>query len=86
VQAGAPLNVFVVLIDAKTGNPVSGKSIRATFSGPGQQAPVDGKEDTASLGPGRYEFAIAALDPGKWQVTIAVGTEGQGTYSLDVTR
>jgi copper transport protein len=86
VQAGAPVNLFVVLIDAKTGNPVTGRSLRATFSGPGQQAPIDGKEDVATLGPGRYEFAVAALDAGKWQITIAVGNEGQGTYSLDVAR
>jgi copper transport protein len=86
VQAGAPVNLFVVLIDARTGNPVTGKPLRATFAGPGQQAPIDGKEDPATLGPGRYELAIAALDPGKWQITIAVGTEGQGTYSLDVSR
>jgi hypothetical protein len=85
-QAGAPLNLFVVLIDAKPGNPVTGKPVRATFSGPGQQAPIDGKEDPATLGPGRYEFAIAALEAGKWQITISVGTEGQGTYSLDVSR
>ena len=85
-QAGAPIDLFVVLIDAKTGNPVTGKPLRATFSGPTQQAPVDAREDPPKLGPGRYELAIAALDAGKWQITIAVGAEGQGTYSLDVSR
>jgi len=85
-QAGAPVNLFVVLIDGRTGNPVTGKSLHATFSGPAQQAPIDGKEDPTTLGPGRYEFAIAALDAGKWQITIAVGNEAQGTYSLDVSR
>jgi copper transport protein len=85
-QAGAPVNLFAVLIDAKTGNPVTGKPVRASFSGPGQQPPIDAKEDPATLGPGRYQFAIAALDAGKWQITIAVGNEGAGTYSLDVSR
>src|SRR5437879_9858178 len=85
-QAGAPVNLFVVLIDGRTGNPVTGKSLHATFSGPALQAPIGGKEDPTTLGPGRYEFAIAALDAGKWQITIAVGNEAQGTYSLDVSR
>jgi copper transport protein len=84
-QSGAPLEMFAVLVGAD-GNPVSGKPVRATFSGPTALAPIDATEDAATLGPGRYRFAIAALDAGSWKVTIAVGNEGAGTYSLEVSR
>jgi uncharacterized membrane protein len=85
VESGAPLTIFAVLI-GQDGNPVSGKQVRATFSGPSSQAPIDATEDAATLGPGRYKFAIAALDAGSWKVAIAVGNEGTGTYSLEVSR
>jgi copper transport protein len=85
VQSGASLTVFAVLI-GQDGNPVTGKHLRATFSGPATQAPIDATEDAATLGPGRYKFAIAGLDAGAWKVPIAVGTEGTGTYSLEVSR
>jgi hypothetical protein len=84
-QAAAPIALNVVLIDAK-GDPVTGKAVRATFSGPGTQAPIDAKEDPATLGPGRYRVDIASLDAGSWKVTLSVGNEGSGTYTLDVTR
>jgi hypothetical protein len=84
-QAGAPITMFAVLI-GKDGNPVIGKQLTATFSGPSSQAPINAIEDPATLGPGRYKFPIAALDAGKWNVTIAVGTEGTGAYSLEVSR
>ena len=85
IQSGAPVTMFAVLIGAD-GNPVSGKKLTATFAGPSTQAPLDATEDTATLGPGRYKFAIAALDAGTWKVTIAVGNEGTGAYSLVVSR
>ena len=85
VQSGAPLTMFAVLI-GQDGNPVTGKQLRATFSGPSTQAAIDATEDAATLGPGRYRFAIAGLDAGKWNITIAVGSEGTGAYSLDVSR
>ena len=84
-QAGAPLAIFVVVI-GQDGSPVTGKAIRATFSGPSAQAPVDAVEDAATLGPGRYKIAIAALDAGAWKVTIGIGNEVSGTYSLEVSR
>jgi copper transport protein len=84
-QSGAPLTMFAVLI-GQDGNAVTGKPLRATFSGPSSQAPIDATEDAATLGPGRYKFAIAGLDPGTWRITIAVGNEGTGAYSLDVSR
>ena len=84
-QSGAPFTMFAVVI-GKDGNPVTGKQVSATFSGPGSQAPLTATEDAATLGPGRYKFAIAALDAGKWSITIAVGNEGAGAYSLDVSR
>ena len=77
--------MFAVLI-GKDGNPVTGKKVTATFSGPSSQAPIDAVEDAATLGPGRYKFPIAGLDAGKWSITISVGTEGAGPYSLDVSR
>ena len=85
VQAGAPFSLFVVVIDAQTGNPVTGKTMRATFSGPGTQPPLEAKEDPTTLGPGRYQIAVAALEAGAWQITIAVG-DASGTYRLDVSR
>ena len=84
-QSGAPITMFAVLIGAD-GSPVTGKQMRATFTGPTSQAPIDATEDAATLGPGRYKFAIAGLDPGTWKVTIGVGNEGTGAYSLDVSR
>ena len=84
-QSGAPLTMFAVVVGAD-GNPVVGKDVRATFSGPASQAPIDATEDAATLGPGRYKFAIPGLDAGTWKVTIGVGTEGSGAYSLVVSR
>jgi hypothetical protein len=84
-QAGAPVTINIVLVNAQ-GDPVSGKTVRATFAGPG--APLDGvaTEDAAKLGPGRYQIAVPALDAGTWKITLAVGTEGTGVYTLDVGR
>jgi hypothetical protein len=84
-QAGAPLAMFVVVI-GQDGSPVTGKAVRATFSGPSTQAPIDATEDAATLGPGRYKIAIAGLDAGAWKVAIGIGNEVSGTYSLDVSR
>ena len=84
-QSGAPLTMFAVLI-GQDGNPVTGKQLRATFSGPTSQPPIDATEDAATLGPGRYKFAIAGLDAGTWKVAIAIGNEGAGAYSLVVSR
>ena len=84
MPAEAPLNV--VLIDAK-GDPVQGKKITATFAGPAQQDPITATEDPANSGPGRYKIEIAALPAGgTWKVTLAVGSEGSGVYTLDVSR
>ncbi|HEV8534103.1 MAG TPA: copper resistance protein CopC [Candidatus Limnocylindria bacterium] len=84
-QAGAPLTVFAVVI-GPDGNPVTGKSLRATFTGPTAQAPIDATEDAPTLGPGRYKFSLAALDAGSWKVAIAIGSEASGTSSLEVSR
>ena len=84
-QSGAPLTLFAVLV-GKDGNPVVGKQVRATFSGPTTQPAIDGTENAATLGPGRYKFDIAGLDAGTWKVTLAVGNEGTGAYSLVVSR
>ena len=85
-QANAPITINVVLVDAK-GDPVQGKKISATFDGPGAQPPLTATEDAASTGPGRYKIDIAALPAGgTWKVTIAIGNEGSGVYTLDVAR
>jgi copper transport protein len=84
-QSGAPFTMFAVVVGAD-GNPVAGRQVRATFSGPASQAPIDATEDAVTLGPGRYRFAIAGLEAGAWKVAIAIGSEGTGTYSLDVSR
>jgi hypothetical protein len=84
-QAGAPIAINMVLIDAQ-GQPVKGKTVTATFEGPSAQSPQTAKEDPTKLGPGRYQIDLPGLDAGTWKVTIAVGSEGSGTYSLDVAR
>ena len=84
-QASAPIGLNIVVVDQK-GDPVNGKAVRATFSGPGAQSPIDAKEDPNTLGPGRYRVDIAALDAGQWKITLSVGNEGSGTYTLDVAR
>ena len=84
-QAGAPLTINVVVVDAK-GDPVTGKKVHATFSGPAAAPPLDAVENTAELGPGRYRFTLPGLEAGSWKITIAVSDAGSGTYDLDVTR
>jgi copper transport protein len=84
-QAGAPIAINMVLIDAK-GDPVSGKTVTATFAGPSTQPAQTAKEDPTKLGPGRYQIDLPGLDAGTWKVTIAIGSEGSGAYSLDVAR
>jgi copper transport protein len=84
-QAGAPFTINVVMVDAK-GDPVTGKKVHATFSGPSAAAPLDAVENTAELGPGRYRFTVPGLDAGAWKVTISVSDVGSGVYDLDVSR
>jgi hypothetical protein len=79
--AGAPLTLNVVLVDAK-GDPVAKKALRATLQGPTSAPAVDGVEAS----PGRYVFAIAALDAGAWQATIRIGDEADAVYGFDVAR
>ncbi len=84
-QAGAPFAVNVVLVDAK-GDPVRGKELVASFSGPEAQAPITAAENAAELGPGRYRVDVPALAAGSWKVTLALGGEGSGVYTVDVAR
>ncbi len=78
--AGAPFTLHAVVVDAK-GEPVPGKALRASFSGPGRE--TIGARETAR---GQYEMPVAALDAGTWQVDIDVGGEGQARYELEVAR
>jgi copper transport protein len=84
-QAGAPLTINVVVVDAK-GDPVVGRKLHATFSGPATAAPLDGVENLAELGPGRYRFAVPGLEAGSWKITISVDDTGSGVYELVVIR
>jgi len=84
-QAGAPVTINVVLVNAQ-GDPVSGKALRASFTGPGAPFEVVATQDAAKLGPGRYQIVVPALDAGTWKITLAVGAEGTGVYTLDVGR
>ena len=83
--AGAPFTINIVLVNAQ-GDPVSGKTVRASFVGPGSPLNTIAAEDVAKLGPGRYAIAVQALDAGTWKITLAVGNEGSGVYALDVGR
>jgi len=60
--------------------------VRAAFSGPGTQAPLDGTENVAELGPGRYRFAVPGLEAGAWKITLSVTDAGSGVYDLEVSR
>jgi len=84
-QAGAPLTINVVVVDAK-GDPVTGKKVHATFNGPTTVPPLDSVENTAALGPGRYRFMVPGLDAGSWKITISVSDTGSAAYDLEVTR
>ena len=84
-QAGAPVTINVVLVNAQ-GDPVSGKTVRASFAGPGSPFEMTATEDATKLGPGRYQIAVPALDAGTWKITLAVGAEGTGVYTLAVGR
>ena len=84
-QAGAPLTINAVVVDSK-GDPVTGKKVHATFSGPTTAPALDAVENTAELGPGRYRFTVPGLDAGSWKVTISVSDAGSGVYDLEVTR
>ena len=85
-QANAPITINVVLVDAK-GDPVQGKKVSATFDGPATQAPLTASEDPTQSGPGRYKIDVPALAAGgAWKVTITVGNEGSGLYTLDVAK
>ncbi|MBI2983245.1 MAG: FixH family protein [Chloroflexi bacterium] len=78
--AGAPVTLNVVLVDAK-GDPVAGKELRVTFTGPRSEA-VTAKESSI----GRYDAALPALESGRWTATIAIGAEAKGDYTFDVAR
>lgn len=84
-QAGAPVTINVVVVDSK-GDPAIGKKVRATFNGPSTVAPLDGVENVAELGPGRYRFTVPGLDAGSWKITLSVSDAGSGVYELVVSR
>ncbi len=84
-QAGAPLTINVVVVDAK-GDSAAGKKVGATFSGPSIAGPLEGVENLAELGPGRYRFTLPGLDAGSWKITIILSDAGSGVYELEVGR
>lgn len=79
VVAGAPFTLHVIVIDAK-GDPVPGRSVLVTPSGPGRAAAVR----TGEASPGRYLAEFAALDQGAWQLVISLDG-ASAAYALDVT-
>ena len=80
VVSGATFALHVVIVDAK-GDPVPGRRVLVTPSGPGQAAAVTASEAS----PGRYIAPFAALDAGTWQLVISL--DGASTaYALEVTR
>ena len=78
--SGAPLVLHAVVVDA-AGEPVPGKKVRVTFSGPGTET-LEATETTT----GRYEAPVPALDAGTWTATIAIGNEATATYEFEVVR
>jgi hypothetical protein len=82
-QAGAPVTINVVCVDAK-GDPVQGLKIQASFSGPASVTPIDAKE--SSEGAGRYAVDVPGLGSGTWKITLAVTGAGSGVYTLEVAK
>jgi len=80
VIAGAPFSLHVVIVDAK-GEPVPGRTVLVTPSGPGQAPAVTAGEAS----PGRYIAPFAALDAGAWQLVISLDG-ASAAYGLEVTR
>lgn len=78
--AGAPVILNVVLVDAR-GDPVAGKLLRVTFTGPGTEA-----VDATEVSVGRYDAAVSALGAGRWTARIEIGSEARGEYAFDVAR
>ena len=79
VIAGAPFTLHTVVVDAK-GDPVPGRSVRVTPSGPATAAAVAAVEGS----PGRYLASFAALEQGAWQLVISLDG-ASAAYALDVT-
>jgi len=79
VIAGAPFTLHTVVVDAK-GDPVPGRSVRVTPSGPATAAAVAAMEAS----PGRYLASFAALEQGAWQLVISLDG-ASAAYALDVT-
>ena len=80
VIAGAPFSLHVVIVDAK-GEPVPGRTVLVTPSGPGQAPAITAGEAS----PGRYIATFAALDAGAWQLVISLDG-ASAAYGLEVTR
>lgn len=80
-QAGAPITLNIVVVDQK-GEPQSGKSVTGSLVGEGKGPPLPLAATPES--PGRYTMTVAALEPGAWRLTIAIGSEGQADYQFTV--
>lgn len=80
VVSGAPFALHVVIVDAK-GDPVPGRKVLVTPSGPGQAPALT----AAEASPGRYVAPFAALDAGAWQLVISLDG-ASAAYALEVVR
>lgn len=78
--AGAPFGLNIILVDPR-GDPVPGRTPTLTLQGPAIALPLGATVG----GPGRYIFAVAGLDAGIWQVTVALG-DAAFSYDFEVAR
>lgn len=78
--AGAPFGLNIILVDPR-GDPVPGRTPTLTLQGPAIALPLGATVG----GPGRYIFAVAGLDAGIWQVTVALG-DAAFSYGFEVAR
>ena len=83
-QAGAPITIDIVCVDAK-GDPVQGQKIQASFGGPASHAPIDAKE-SSEAGAGRYTIDVPGLEAGTWKITLSVAGAGSGVYTLEIAK
>ncbi|MDP9265259.1 MAG: copper resistance protein CopC [Chloroflexota bacterium] len=82
-EAGAPLTVTVLVIDAK-GDPVPNKPVSAVLR---SSEPRHDHPDiliSTEIAPGRYRFDIPSLEPGKWTIAVSIGDEGKAEYAFEV--
>ena len=84
-EAGAPLTVTALVIDAK-GDPVPGKPVSAVLRSPDPARAHPEILISSEISAGRYRFDMPSLESGSWTITIAIGDEGRADYPFDVAQ